>query len=268
MKPNPRYARCLLLPCLLTACMSSPPLEQELIARSADPVEAMTALEQRVRSEPGNHELRAAYIRQRDRLASEYLVAADQARSLGQFERAEHLLLQVREFDPDNPRAQAVLAALADDARRQGQLAEAAEEIRRGDTAQAERLVRSVLAEAPGNPRARELLRNIDEKRMLERQNQAVSKGALAKKVTLQFRNASLRVPMDLRVAVARPAANAGVAAVGTATVVATSRTMSRVSEPSSSSPTPTATTSSAAIVVAAARGARRPLAATARPPE
>lgn len=35
------------------------------------------------------------------------------------------------------------------------------------------------------------------------------------------FRNASLRVPMDLRVAVARPAANAGVAAVGTATVVA-----------------------------------------------
>ncbi len=197
MKPNPRYARCLLLPCLLTACMSSPPLEQELIARSADPVEAMTALEQRVRSEPGNHELRAAYIRQRDRLASEYLVAADQARSLGQFERAEHLLLQVREFDPDNPRAQAVLAALADDARRQGQLAEAAEEIRRGDTAQAERLVRSVLAEAPGNPRARELLRNIDEKRMLERQNQAVSKGALAKKVTLQFRNASLRAVFE-----------------------------------------------------------------------
>lgn len=35
------------------------------------------------------------------------------------------------------------------------------------------------------------------------------------------FRNAGLRVPMDLRIALARPAADAGMAAVGTATVIA-----------------------------------------------
>lgn len=199
MKTYPRFPRYLppLLAGLLTACMSVPPVAQEFVSPGTDPVEALATLEQRVHSEPGNQELRAVYLRHRDRLAREYLLAADQARIQGAFDRATQLLHKVREFDPENYRAGMVLASLADDGRRLARLAEAEEKLKHGDVAQAERLARSVLAEAPGNLRAQGLLRDIDEKRIHAQQNEAMSQGALAKKVTLQFRNASLRAVFE-----------------------------------------------------------------------
>ena len=93
---------------LVSACAPNSALERsraEFI--SGDPLAALTALEQRVREEPRNHELRAFYLRQRERLASDYLAAAEHARALGEFDRAEQLYRRVQGIDAAHPRAAA-----------------------------------------------------------------------------------------------------------------------------------------------------------------
>jgi len=194
--------RCLLplaLAGVLSACATNAALDRsraEFI--SGDPLAALTTLEQRVREEPRNLELRAFYLRQRERLASEYLAAAEHARNLGEFDRAEQLYRRVQGIDASHPRAAAGVASLADERRRQVRLSEAEVALARGDAATAERLARSVLAEVPANGHAQRLLREADEGRAVERLRAArLAGGPMDRRVTLQFREAPLRAVFE-----------------------------------------------------------------------
>lgn len=184
---------------LLAACGTNTALDRsraEFI--SGDPLAALAALEQRVRDEPRNLELRAFYLRQRERLASEYLTAAEHARTLGEFDRAEQLYRRAQGIDPTHPRAAAGIESLADERRRQVRLSEAEVALARGDAAGAERLARSVLAEVPANAHAQRLLREADEGRTAERLRSAsLAGGPMDRKVSLQFREAPLRAVFE-----------------------------------------------------------------------
>lgn len=184
---------------LLAACATNTALDRsraEFI--SGDPLAALTALEQRVRDDPRNLELRAFYLRQRERLASEYLAAAEHARTLGEFDRAEQLYRRAQGIDPTHPRVVAGIESLADERRRQVRLSEGEVALARGDAAGAERLARSVLAEVPANAHAQRLLRDADEGRAAERLRSAsLAGGPMDRKVSLQFREAPLRAVFE-----------------------------------------------------------------------
>lgn len=161
-----------------------------------DPIAELRQLGEAVVAEPRNADLRARYLARRDALATGWLNEAERARAFAQFEQAERLYREVLSIEPTNARARTGLDTLVDERRRLQRLDEAEAAYTRGDSANAERLVRSVLAEAPANTRARRLLRELDERRLLQPPVAALA-GPLAKKVNLQFRDAPLRVVFE-----------------------------------------------------------------------
>ncbi len=201
LRPKCLYCLLPLVLCgLLSACMTNSVLDSSRIEfADGDPATNLPALEQRVRQEPRNLELRAYYLRQRERLTGNYLAAAEQALAMGDFDRAEQYFRKVQEIDAWHSRAAAGIESIADERRRQMRVAEAEAALARGDIATAERLGRSVLAEVPANPRARRLLREVDERRAREWPEKAlVPGGPLTKPVTLQLREAPLRAVFEV----------------------------------------------------------------------
>lgn len=159
---------------------------------------ALQSLDKRVRENPANVELRMYYFQQRDLLASESLAAAERARLMGRPEEALRLYGEVLQIDAQNPRARAGLEEVAGEQRRLMRLKEAEAALAKGDLSGAEALVRAVLAEAPGHAAARNLQREVDERaaKAAPAATQALQ-GPLAKPVTLEFRDAPLRVVFE-----------------------------------------------------------------------
>lgn len=200
MTLKPRTSR-LLLPglfVLLSACATNPALERSREAfASGDRLAAFLVLKDDIAKEPRNHELRAYYLRQRELLTTERLAAADRARAAGRADEAGRLYAEALQIDPDHPRARIGADELARDRRRAARLDEAQGALGKDDAA-AERAARAVLAEQPGNARARQMLRAIDER--AEAKSAPVAEaltGALARPVTMEFREAPLRVVFE-----------------------------------------------------------------------
>lgn len=182
---------------LLAACTTTASLDRSRAEFAFDtPETALAALEQRVRSEPANAELRAYYVRQRERLAGERIRAGEQAVAAGDFELAERAYRRALEIDAGQQRAAAGLESLADEQRREERLGQSRGALARGEADRAERLVRSVLAEAPANPRARALLREVEEQQLRKR-DAGPSVGVLSRPVSLHFREAPLRAVFE-----------------------------------------------------------------------
>jgi general secretion pathway protein D len=159
---------------------------------------ALKHLEDAVRDNPRNAELKGYYYRQRDLLVVEDLAAAEKARADGRPEEAARLYTEVLQFDAQNPRARAGLEQITRDQRRDTRLKEAQAALAKGDLAAAEALVRAVTAETPANAAALALQRDIDERMAqgMPATAQALQ-GPLAKPVTLEFRDAPLRVVFE-----------------------------------------------------------------------
>lgn len=184
---------------VLAGCANNSSLDQSRAEFAADaPESALASLEQRVRRESGNTELRAYYLRQRERLAGEYIGAGERAAAEGNFEQAERSFRRALEIDGSRQRAVAGLESLIDERRREERLAQGRASLARGESEQAERLVRSVLAESPANPRARGLLREIEERQALQRNgNGGLQAAVLARPISLHFREAPLRAVFE-----------------------------------------------------------------------
>ena len=150
-----------------------------------------------MRDTPNDPELRAYYIRQRELLTSERLADAERARAAGRLDEAARGYRETQEIDPDHPRARAGLEAIEADRRRVARFVEAEAAWARNDLATAERLVRALLAGAPNNARARRLLRDIEERAERRAPLAEALTGPLAKPVSLQFRDAPLRVVFE-----------------------------------------------------------------------
>jgi general secretion pathway protein D len=189
----------LLVALALSGCAGNPLVEKSREEFTAgDRRVALRNLEQSVREHPRNAELKSYYYRQRDLLVGEDLAAAERARAAGRPEEAARLYAEALQFDPQNPRARAGLEELTREQRREARLKEAQAALDKGELAAAEALARVMLAEAPTNPAARALLRDIDERaaRGAPAAAQALQ-GPLAKPVTLEFRDAPLRVVFE-----------------------------------------------------------------------
>ncbi|BAL23431.1 general secretion pathway protein D [Azoarcus sp. KH32C] len=202
-KTTPHAARRLglstVLALALAACATNAALEQSRKDfATGDRMLALQRLEQAVKGDPTNAELRSYYIRQRDLLVLERLTAADRARIAGKTAEAAALYRDVQRIDPDNPRARLGLEEADRSRRRRERVAQARAAFVGGDVSTATRLVRGVLAEDPDDRVALELRRELDERMQQTSKPQAEAlQGAMAKPVTLEFRDAPLRVVFE-----------------------------------------------------------------------
>ena len=186
---------------LLLACATPPAPElvrgRELAAagRTED---AVKELEQAVKRQPEDIELRAWWLRQRELLQAQWLAAADTAAQARRPDAARALYEQVLGVDASNHRAQAGLDALrlhADlDARVQRGEAALAE----GRSAEAETLLRGVLAQDAAHPQGRRALARLREMQMNADTTPPALKSALATGITLELRDVPLRNAFDV----------------------------------------------------------------------
>lgn len=185
---------------LLSACVTNPALEQsrEAFVVGGDRMAAFSGLKAASLKDPGNRELRAYFLRQRELLTADRLAAAERARAEGRLDEAAAHYAEALQVDAEHPRARAGAGEVAADRHRNRRLDEAQAALLRHDTAAAEHIVRAVLAEQAGNLRARALLRALDEQAEADTPPLPQTlEGPLSKPVTLEFREAPLRVVFE-----------------------------------------------------------------------
>ncbi len=184
---------------LLAACATNAALEQSRRDFAAgDRVGALLRLDQAVKKDPENLELRSYYIRQRDLVVVERLGVAEKAHAAGKLDEAATLYRDVQTIDPENARARLGLEDVERARRRAERLGQARAALATGDVSTAGRIARGVYAEAPADRAARELVLELDERAERTSKPRAESlQGAMAKPVTLEFRDSPLRVVFE-----------------------------------------------------------------------
>jgi general secretion pathway protein D len=189
-----RLAAALCTCVLLVACATNPALQEsrQLVAQGQHDA-ALARMEQALRENPDNRELRAYYLRQRDLVVAQTLAQADSARAAGQRTEAEAAYQRVLKLDGSNGRARAGLALLAAGPRHDGMVREAETALKAGDTAAADARVRTVLAENPAHAGARELMRQLQESSARAKPVAQALKGPFSQPITLEFRDANLK---------------------------------------------------------------------------
>jgi general secretion pathway protein D len=160
--------------------------------------EGLSQIEQAIKLEPENRQYRIMAVRLREKEVNEMLKRADGLRAAAKFDDAVASYRRVIGLDPDNLRARAGIEAV-DMARRQRQLVDEAQALMtQGRKDEAEQRLRKVLAEAPNDARALQLKQRIEDQAAKTAEIMPPTlKPSLRKPVTLDFREASLKIVFD-----------------------------------------------------------------------
>ncbi len=130
---------------------------------------------------------------QREAIVGVYLREGDTLRTWGDFDAAEASYRRAQRVAPGSASVQAALDALARDRRHLAMMREAEEALKRGDLASAEAKARAVLAENSSQRGARAMMRVVAEQRAQAASAEPKVSLALAKPITLEFRDAPIR---------------------------------------------------------------------------
>ncbi len=155
--------------------------------------EGLELLERTARENPSNATARNTWISQRETIVGNYLREGDQLRLWGDYEAADAAYRRALRFDRSSNVAQAGLDANTRDRRLAQQVRAGEEALQRGDVAGAEKLARGVLGENSTQRGARNLMKAVVERRGQEDSGTPVLKVGLDRKMTLEFREASIR---------------------------------------------------------------------------
>lgn len=157
--------------------------------------EGVASLEKAAQETPRDTEIKAALIRNKGEALDGHLREADRQRTAGQWDAAELAYRRALALDNRNTRAMQGLEQIGQDRRNASLLAQAGQMLGKNDPLGAERLVRTVRGHDPLNAEARRLQTEIDRQRDSENNGRSTpeSRAALAKPVTLEFRDASLK---------------------------------------------------------------------------
>ncbi len=178
----------------LAACATNPQVDEGKQLISQGRIEdGLAKLEQAARERPYSAEARNAYITQREAVVGAYMREADVLRAYGDLDAAEAAYRRVLQFDPGSAQVQAGLAALARDRQHLVLVREGDEAMKRGDYAAAEAKARAVLAENSQQRGARTLMKTVAERRAQRESAAPTLNLALARPITLEFRDAPIR---------------------------------------------------------------------------
>jgi len=159
--------------------------------------EGVAKLQEAVKLAPDNLRFRADLLTRREQAVNRLLGIANAARTAGRLDQAEAAYRAVLSIDEHNPRATARLEALQRDRRHAALLKDAQALMKKAEVETATARLRAVLAENPKQAEARALLREIDEQRVRDALAAPALKSRQAKPVTLEFRDASLKMVFD-----------------------------------------------------------------------
>jgi general secretion pathway protein D len=159
--------------------------------------EGLTKLAAASDAAPDNVSYRTDLLRSREQTVNRLLAAANSERSAGRQEAAQAIYERILRIDPDNSRARLGLETLAMDKRHDLALAEAESLLKKGDIEAARLAIKPVMLENPKNGKAALLLRQIDEHAAKERVSEPRLRAKFAKPVTLQFRDATLKMVFE-----------------------------------------------------------------------
>jgi general secretion pathway protein D len=159
--------------------------------------EGIARLEAATGLEPQNPRFRLDLLRARERSGERILRSAEQLRIAGKHDEARKLYERALGLNPTDPRAQAGIAALDTEARLTAIVAQAQAAYKRGDADGAVERLRLVLMENPAQRDAQALQRQIEESRVKAGLAGPVLRSRLTKPVSVQFRDANLRLVFD-----------------------------------------------------------------------
>jgi len=183
---------------LLVACASQEEFRKARTeVETGNEEEGLAKLEEQLKANPKDTELRNYYLRHKQVAVERYLALGDNARMAGAYERAEQSYGRALRFDPENPRARGGIEAVKKDRESIAVMQQANADYKAGQAAEAADKARQVLADNPKNKDARNLLRKIEEKQVRESATPQLS-AALKKPVTMEFRDAPVRTVFEL----------------------------------------------------------------------
>lgn len=186
--------------CLLAACATDPPAldDGRRLMAEGRVDEGLALLQQAAQAQPRNARAYAAWMTQRDAVLGAWLRDADALRSAGQWDAAQARYREALKIDPASPLAQGGLDALQR-LRTNAARAEAAQRaLAAGDTAEAERLAREVLAEDASHRGARAVMRSLVEARAKAGAVAPRLRQALARQVSIELRDAPLKTIFEI----------------------------------------------------------------------
>lgn len=158
--------------------------------------QALDAAAKSLKEDPTNAERRAAYLAARERTLKERLGEAGQAQARGDSASADAFYRRILRLDPGHDQARAAIEALGKEARRRALLKDAKDAVALKDAALASSRLRALLAEWPNDADAKALLDTLEQERTAAAE--AVLNPALQKKVSIQFKDATVKQVFDV----------------------------------------------------------------------
>lgn len=181
-----------------TACAHDRSYEEvNQMLSEGKPLEGLAKLEQAVKDNPRNSTYRAALIRERERVASAFVMQADASLKAGNLDLAAAQYKEAKRIDPDGFRANAGLQEVERARRHAERIKEAEVLLEKKDYAGAESILRTLLAENPYHSKARELLRKVIETNVAAEPPPSL-KTPYKKPITLEFRDAQIRTVFEM----------------------------------------------------------------------
>ena len=162
--------------------------------------EGLANMREAMRQDPGNLPYKLDYINRLDEETKKLIRQGDEQRSAGDTKAARNSYLDALQLDGSNERARRGVSDIDMDMRHNGILAEAEKMDAAGKWDMARERTMVVILENPANPNAQLLLRKINTE--IDTQHRAkealtASQSVMKKPVTLQFRDANLRMVFE-----------------------------------------------------------------------
>jgi general secretion pathway protein D len=196
-KHSKRLAAFFLSLAILGCAQNQPYIDARTMVESGNVDEGLARIEEQMKKNPGDAEIRNYYNRQKAMAVQRYLSAADNARSAGQLDQAEQGYQLALRFDPQNARATEGAAGVTKDRASAAKVAEAESAMKKGDSEEALAKAKEILAENPGQRNAKAIVRKTEEKKAKEESAPKLNV-ALKKPITMEFRDAPLRTVFEL----------------------------------------------------------------------
>jgi general secretion pathway protein D len=159
--------------------------------------EAVAKLEEAARQAPENKDYLKDFLQAREQVGNRYVSLGNDARAADRLDYAEEAYRQALRVDPGNGRATVGLEAVKMDRRHAAVVAAAEDLFKKGDLEGASARLKEVFLENPNNNRALQAQRQINERMVKEFGASPALTANFRKPVTLQFRDANLRMVLE-----------------------------------------------------------------------
>jgi general secretion pathway protein D len=151
----------------LASCAGQEKLKQgQEMIEAGNEEQGLARLEEALKANPNDTELRNYYLRHRSVAVQRYLQAGDNARAAGNIDAAQVAYQRAQRFDPDNANAQAGLDAVERERASLGTVREAQDALKKGDQDAALAKAKEALEANPTQRDAKAIVRKVEEQQV------------------------------------------------------------------------------------------------------